>query len=63
MRKQFTAIMLILCLMSGTVVVGCGQTMQIRAFNTVYNFVTGLAYEWALNQLVPQQTVVATPTT
>lgn len=58
MRNKMTAVALILCVMCGTTLVGCGESMQIRAAISLYEFVTGLAYEWVLNTIAPPQPTV-----
>ena len=49
MRKHVTVLLLILCLMSGTVTTGCGQTMQLKVAMDLYEIGMSLIYQAFLN--------------
>jgi hypothetical protein len=63
MRKRILVVMLMLGLLSGTMSVGCGQTMTYRVAMDAYSFVTSLLFQLTLNALTPPQTTNTTTTT
>jgi hypothetical protein len=51
MRRHKIALLMMSFAMGTTVMVGCGETARLRALNSLYNIVMGLAYEVLLARL------------